>query len=270
MAAEAKRNLKTPYLLRSRVRCARCGHAVATHFNTSGRRKYVCTYKKKRYGARACDLPQFDGAELEAAVWDWVRRVIIDPSRVLETIDVLNEDTERAAALATARKRLAEVERDIETLNRAAAQLLALLGQADNAFTPEQINNQQRENRKRLDGLRDERTQLKRHVKSLESVSVQIAQFDATADKISVGLEDLADEDKRSYLEQLDVRVRLDVIKSDYIALVSCVLFNREFKLPVKRVGPGNPARIGGRFVPRSPKSKQTSPPKSTHRPSDD
>ena len=35
------------------------------------------------------------------------------------------------SALATARKRLAEVERDIETLNRAAAQLLALLGQAD-------------------------------------------------------------------------------------------------------------------------------------------
>lgn len=245
MADESPRRLKTEYLLRSRGKCARCGHATGSYLNDADHRKYRCTQKKSMYGEAACDLPVFDGDALEGAVWRWVQRIVSDPDYLRETLDDLNRDEVREATLAGAQKRLAEIERDITTLDRAAAQLLDLLNRADNAFTPEQINNQQRENRRRLDGLRSERAKVQTQISNLQAAAVQAAAFEETADELRAGVLNATDEDKRAYLTELDVRVRLDVIDGDYCAFVSCVLFEegREVELIVPKVGDGRYAR---------------------------
>lgn len=245
MADTSPRRLKTDYLLRTRCRCGRCGHAVGSRLNDSTHRKYYCTHDKPIHGPARCDLPTFDGDALEGVVWRWVMRIVSDPDYLRETLDDLNRDEAREATLAAARKRLDEIERDIATLDRAAAQLLELLNRADNAFTPEQINAQQRENRRRLDGLRTERTRAQSQINNLQAATIQAAQFEETADELRAGVLNATEEDKRAYLAELDVRVRLDVIGSDHCAFVSCVLFEegREVKMVVPAVGDGRYAR---------------------------
>lgn len=245
MADASPRRLKTDYLLRTRCRCGRCGHAVGSRFNDATHRKYICTHKKPFMGAAMCDLPTFDGDALEGVVWRWVQRIVSDPDYLRETLDDLNRDEAREATLAAARKRLSEIERDIATLDRAAAQLLDLLGRADNAFTPEQINAQQRENRRRLDGLRADRAKVQSQIGNLQAVAIQTAAFEETAGELRAGVENATDEDKRAYLAELDVRVRINVIDGEHCAFISCVLFEegREVKLLVPAVGLGRYAR---------------------------
>lgn len=245
MADTSPRRLKTEYLLRSRCKCGRCGHAVGARLNDASHRKYYCTHDKPIHGPARCTMPTFDGDALEGAVWRWVMRIVSDPDYLRETLDDLNRDEAREATLAAARKRLSEIERDIATLDRAAAQLLDLLNRADNAFTPAQINNQQRENRRRLDGLRDERARVQSQINSLTAVTIQAAQFEETANELRAGVLNATDEDKHAYLTELDVRVRIDVVAGEYCAFVSCVLFEegREVKLIVPAVGDGRYAR---------------------------
>lgn len=245
MADESPRRLKTDYLLRTRCRCGRCGHAVGSRINDAGYRKYYCTHDKTIYGPARCDLPSFDGDALEGVVWRWVQRIVSDPDYLRETLDDLNRDEAREVTLAAANKRLREVERDIATLDRAAGQLLDLLNKADNAFTPEQINNQQRENRRRLDGLRTERARLQSQISSLMATAIQAAAFEETADALRAGVLNATNEDKRDYLAELDVRVRIDVVDGEQCAFVSCVLFEegREVKLIVPSLKPGRYSR---------------------------
>lgn len=245
MADESPRRLKTEYLLRTRCRCGRCGHAVGSRLNDASHRKYYCTHDKPIHGPARCDLPTFDGDALEGAVWRWVQRIVSDPNYLRETLDDLNRDEAREATLTTAQKRLGEIERDISTLDRAAAALLDLLNRADNAFTPEQINAQQRENRRRLDGLRTERTKMQSQIGNLQAAAIQAAAFEETADELRAGVLNATEEDKRAYLTELDVRVRIDVVDGQHCAFISCVLFEegREVKLIMPAVKSGRYSR---------------------------
>jgi DNA invertase Pin-like site-specific DNA recombinase len=245
MADESPRRLKTDYLLRTRCKCGRCGHAVGSRLNDAGNRKYICTHKKPIHGSARCTLPTFDGDALEGAVWRWVQRIVSDPNYLRETLDDLNRDETREATLANAQKRLGEIERDISTLDRAAAGLLDLLNRADNAFTPEQINNQQRENRRRLDGLRTERARVQSQISNLQAAAIQAAAFEETAGELRAGVLHATEEDKQAYLAELDVRVRIEEIAGAHCAFISCVLFEegREVKLIMPSVKPGRYAR---------------------------
>ncbi|MCZ6708645.1 MAG: recombinase family protein, partial [Chloroflexi bacterium] len=77
------------YLLRSRVRCARCDAAMVGQTQVSkGRdyRYYRCRHAYNSLTKHSCEAKYVRGDRLEARVWDEVRRVLSDPTIVLDQL----------------------------------------------------------------------------------------------------------------------------------------------------------------------------------------
>lgn len=76
---------KNTYALGGLLKCARCGRSMAGLTKTSGRQYYACLarFGKGRYGLEeACDNPYHHVRETDAAVWNWVKGVLLSPERL--------------------------------------------------------------------------------------------------------------------------------------------------------------------------------------------
>jgi hypothetical protein len=70
------------------LRCAACGGAMATTFNTLRKRGYYRCGKRYRLGAFACSQGKnLRAEETEAVVWEFVSRVLKDPGRLRRGVD---------------------------------------------------------------------------------------------------------------------------------------------------------------------------------------
>jgi site-specific DNA recombinase len=122
----AKRNTKKPTLLQGILVCRECGYGCyRTTTRTTNKRIYyyrcIGSDNYRHIGGRVCHSRPIRADELDALVWDEVRRLLEDPALVRAEID------RRLAALRTehpATKRRDALERDLARADAAIGRLI--------------------------------------------------------------------------------------------------------------------------------------------------
>lgn len=92
------KNRKYTYLLGGMVKCGHCGNGVSGMAKEKWR-YYKCNARHlpKKYGFR-CELPQFKCQDVDAAVWGWVRGILLDPDRLQSELAKLQTEQAQASA----------------------------------------------------------------------------------------------------------------------------------------------------------------------------
>jgi len=149
-AANSRRDVRHPYLLRSRVKCGQC-EASVTAFRTHNRQGrhyayYHCAAardtKHVQY-VRDCAAPNFRVDHVDPLFWAWLKSLLTDPTALRQGIEAMQE--EREARKAPLRRRLEDIEARLAENHR---QLERLLGAyLTEAFPKEMLE----ERRARLD-----------------------------------------------------------------------------------------------------------------------
>lgn len=129
---DAPRRLTNPedFLLRRRARCGHCGYSMAAHNKTSrGKRTptYICTRYSK---GRGCTAHNITAKSLDAAAWERVKAVLLQPEIIEQELERLRAADPTAADLDAVDRRLAGVDRQIANLIGHLADLPPVAGDA--------------------------------------------------------------------------------------------------------------------------------------------
>jgi len=223
--AQSTRQVKHPYLLGRRIRCA-CGYGV--HGRVSGatddRRRlwYLCNGRIKRLTARPCavGLPWFRAEATDKAVWEWLRGILESDVKLEQYIhDQQHLDQQSRSPLATRQ----DIEARLAKLDREYTRILDL-------YQAEEIDRQ--EWRKRKAAIDNQRAAL----------SVQLAELDKEAppapampDDVAAAIRALAADvrprlplatfaDQRRLIEALQVHVTLSHKDGKHLAAVESLI----------------------------------------------
>jgi site-specific DNA recombinase len=220
---------KFDYLLGGVIRCAHCNNSASGITKVQGEKHwsyYKCNaaHLPKRYGFKCENSVQFRAGSVDAAVWNWIKGILLDP----ETLHAALEEYQQ-----TRLKTYEPILRMIDT-NRAKVEALnAKKGRLIDAFTDGVFT---------LDEIAQKKVDLERQISDFtEAIEKLQAQLDPTmltdmdidtihnyAAKVREGIE-LADNDfeaQRQIIDLLQVTVSLLYLGGERWVDVSCVLGN--------------------------------------------
>jgi site-specific DNA recombinase len=232
--ARGRPQVRWQYLLSRRVVCGRCGSGMGGFTKQQKFRPlsyYRCDARDRSLTQYSyiCDLPFFRANDVEAAVWDWVKSLLNEPTALTQGLDVLREDREQEKD--SLRARLEAVERQLADKRRRLARLLEryLAGNV----TQEALAAERDELTTAITALEREQSGLAARLEALGETQDRTAELQEFAAQVAEGLAD-AEGDfafRRFVIENLDVRVTLAVEDGQKVALARCLL--GEVRLPV-------------------------------------
>jgi site-specific DNA recombinase len=216
---QSKRNAKHEYLLGRRLRCAKCGY---TYQGRTRREKnqYYCCHGKEQRPISLCDMPNYNAKRLEHMVWEWLRRVLLHPDRLAQGLRGKRAELEGANNVVYERLSLLE-SRIAETQNQ-LSKLLDLYLEGD--FTKEILNHRKTELENILSDMIRERTESASYLIPVNLSDENIEVIKSFCSEVRSGLDNATFEDKRRYMELLDVRCKLALENQEKVAYVKCKL----------------------------------------------
>jgi site-specific DNA recombinase len=222
-AMASRNNTRNAYLLRGRIACARCKHAMTGHTKTeTGRQKYVCAGRARRgwsKGAQGrCTQHSLLCAEIDAVVWEHALGLITGDGFEHALRDA--QQAERDAA-EPQRQRIDELNvqlRDAERDAAALADSIGLLKQGGAVARALQAKIDAAD--ARYADLLAERDRLAGQAERPTFTDARIADLMAFRVDALEGLALATFDDKRDALEALDLRTEADGTK----ITVSCAL----------------------------------------------
>jgi site-specific DNA recombinase len=198
--AEA-RNQARPYLLRGRIRCARCGLPLRP-CPERGRRMYRCASREKPSGP--CGALRVPVDLVETGVWAEIERLLQDPQ-------VIAQEVERRRAIGPDPALRADQDahqRRLAILDKKQGQLLRAFREEEEAPLPWDLL------RRELAALEQEKSQIARDLATLvqrlaaqEEATTHLESLTAYCRRVAEHLASFGFDDKRMALEALDVRV---------------------------------------------------------------
>jgi site-specific DNA recombinase len=220
---------KNFYALGGMVKCARCNYSMTgltNKVNGQSYAYYYCCAKKnpKLYGV-ACDNIQYRVDRVEAAVWCWIKSLLLNPETLLRSIEEYQEQQReriqpQLAMLESSQARLGELEGQKERL--IAAYTAGVLSLDELASQKAALDKQIADLGQAVAALRAEAEPMLLSTEYMETIEAIAAEIRAGAT--------LADDDKqvqRSIFQLLDVHVTLDHINKKRWADVTCTLGQR-------------------------------------------
>ena len=226
----AKRNGKRSYLLKGMLKCSCGGSMVGGHGN------YTCSMRYNRHVGleEACPGSSVSCPLVESLVWDYVMELLTNPERFEERI--------REAQM-----------RELESMQPKKNELehvKALIGQAQSeaddianamckvkGIVAERLQNQAEEVDRRYQALLVRRQKLEAVLATKDLTDRNIASFLEFREAVATGLQNPTFEDKRRWLEILQVEVKL----VDRKATISCRLPGESITFHLKKgKGDGN------------------------------
>jgi site-specific DNA recombinase len=84
------RNVKRFYLLRSRVRCGNCGHALCGITDRIYRYYRCVATIRRRDTKKQCNAPSFIAADAEYTLWQWIEQNVLHEDNLREGIEAKN------------------------------------------------------------------------------------------------------------------------------------------------------------------------------------
>jgi len=206
----AKRRTKREYLLRGIIFCG-CGRHMV---GTKGR--YYCTRRSHYYEKDKCQEPLVIGKIIEPVTWDYIMRLITSPERFetnlrqaqaqeLENMQPRRKELEHVNAL------LEKTEQEADDVARAIIKTKGLVAA--------KLEQQALEIDRRYQALQERRAKLESALK-FELTDRNIENLMQFRETVAAGLENPTFEDKRRWLEILQVTVTV----TDRKAVISCRL----------------------------------------------
>jgi site-specific DNA recombinase len=223
----AKRNTKHQYLLRRRVQCGKCGAYMAASSRHSRGKRYLyysCAAANKRLDyARVCSQKVgFRSEHVDAAVWAWVRSLLLDPEVTLKGLR--EEQANRENTNKPLRDRLAVVDDLIADNRRQLERVLDLYLAGD--FPREVLTERKEWLQTTVDALEQERVELAAQLEAQTLTDEQIETIMEFTAKMGKGLDkaELDFEKRRRLIEELGVTVTLAVEDGQKVARVNCLV----------------------------------------------
>ena len=252
----SKRKRKRPYLVSGRVVCARCGHKMYGTSSAPSRSRYYQYYccpahfRHKDY-EKPCDLPSFRVDHVDPAVWEWVKRKVLDPEELAKGFESLRADQE--SELEPLHERVKGIDEQIRGQHARRERLLDLY--AEGALSKDRWKERDSQLERTLEELSTERSGLE---SSLERRTLTEEQIECLADfaaKIAHQCE-RADADfatQQRVIDVLDLQVRLDLEDGDKVLNVWCTLGEGVFRITTTSTrGPDRHSTRRGRDTSRT------------------
>jgi len=222
----AQRNRKRDYLMSKRLRCSMCGAGMTgTYRNTKAGKMYhyyVCCAKAtpQRY-SYTCDSVYYRGDYLDAGVWQWLRRLLVDPD--LLALGLRAQSQQRLEHNAPLAQQIQSFDALLADKEIRQERLLDLY--LDGGITKETWLERKKRIDEEVGHLEQERQGLQDQLQSEGVSDEEIETIQEFAAAISESL-DLTDDDfevRRRVVEMLDVRATLSVTDDgERLAQVSC------------------------------------------------
>lgn len=228
----SRRNSGYAYLLRGRVRCAKC-RAACTGTIMNQKRRYYCCLRKYHHtmyigeGGR-CDMPRFRCDAIEAVVWQWVDQEVLNEAHIRARAslqgDTLLEERERLEAERTIY--LGQIE-NLDTQIGRLAQLFAagLFQMEEIAAQKAQLDTAKVSCHKEIERLNVLLSGMRSVCERVDELSVFVQTIRA---KVEAGL---SEETKRKIIDLLDLEVLIDAEDGQKYANVTCHLTLDEARL---------------------------------------
>ena len=229
------------YLVSRRVTCGQC-EAKMFGKAMKPRKKvyqyYCCSVSRGLLARKDCDAPSFRVDQVDAAVWKWVRDLLLTPEALRQNLEEQQAEQERANQ--PLRDRLAVID-DLLTDNRKQLErLLDLYLSGD--FPKEVLTERKTRLETTIATLEKERAEL---VGTLEATSLsddQIMTIEDFAKEVAGGLAKAEEsfEVRRQIIDLLDVQVRLTIEEGQKIAYVRCLVDEAELPIvsPASKTAP--------------------------------
>lgn len=247
---EAKRNRKHKYLLSNRVTCGCCGYRMSgcSKKGKSPYLYYYCPAVRLDHSARECNLPMFRADKIDAKVWGWVKEFIEHPELVEAGLKRRQEKQEEESAPLRIQLEIAEDK--IAKERRKLARWKEMC--ADELITKEELAEYKAQCEQTINSLEKQRAELKA---TLEAAAMSAEEIRAIVDgatrlkqeaqevKEGLNIADASFEEKRWFIERLNVRIRLVIENGQKIAYARCSLDDDEKRLPIASHTLGNAKR---------------------------
>lgn len=222
----AQRNRKYDYLLSGRLKCVCCGNSFTGQETTY----YVPPRRKGTHYSQQCTLPYFHVAILDKLVWNWVKSILTDTTRLEDGLTKYRQKQE--ARNAPFLERLKVVDSLLSENRKQLERLLDLYLAGE--FSRELLTERKERLEKTIASLEKEHGTLERQLSDNELTEEQINDIKAFTEYVTEGL-DLVNSDfplKRRIIERLDVRVRATVENGEKVIYIECRLDKHTLIVP--------------------------------------
>jgi site-specific DNA recombinase len=223
----ARRNTKYNYLMSRRVVCGECGSKMA---GKSANKKHLYYYCPKSQGSNDCNSRLFRVDQVDTAVWEWVRKILLHPEALLE--DLREQQAEQERENQPLRDRLAVIDGLLADNRSQLEKLLDLYLAGD--FDKEMLTEKKNRLETTVTVLEKERADLVMTLESQSLTDARIMTLREKAGRVASELERIEGnfEAKRQLIDEMDVRVRLIIRDGLKKARIRCLIGHEE-TLPI-------------------------------------
>jgi site-specific DNA recombinase len=231
----AKRNTRYEYLVAKRVTCGQCGAKMVGKSSHGARLLYYyCPKARGLYAEQGCDARYFRTDRVDAAVWEWVKKLLLRPEALRE--DLEGQQAAREEANKPLVDRLAVID-DLLTDNRGQLEKLLDL-YLSGEFPKEMLTERKVRLEATIAKLEKERVGLATILESQTLTNEHILTIEDFARQVAGGLAKAEEsfEFRRRLIDELDVRVTLTREDGQEVAYVRCLV--DEGDLPIESTIP--------------------------------
>jgi site-specific DNA recombinase len=223
-AKMSKRNTKRDYLLAKRGTC-QCGSKMSARTTISGSRKYpyyYCPAAWRRLVGKTCDMPFIRADHVDAAVWEWVKGLLLNPEALRENLK--EQQAEQGRVNKPLYDRLAVID-DLLAENRQKLERLLDLYLAGD-FDKELLTGRKARLENMIASLEKERANLVATLEAQTLTDDQILTIADFAKEVAGGLKEAETSFKarRYIIDLLDVRVTMAIEDGQKVAYVQCLV----------------------------------------------
>ena len=183
---------------------------------------YCCSVSRGLLARKDCDAPSFRVDQVDAAVWKWVRDLLLTPEALRQNLEEQQAEQERANQ--PLRDRLAVID-DLLTDNRKQLErLLDLYLSGD--FDKEMLTERKAKLETTIAALEKEQSDLVMTLEAQTLTDDQIMTIEDFAKEVAEGLVKAEEnfEVRRQIIDLLDVRVTLAIEEGQKVAYVRCLV----------------------------------------------
>ena len=223
---QSKRNTKNKYLLRSRLKCSKCGYSYCGRTRRKKNQYYYCKGREQR-PISLCDMPHFRLDHVNDAIWSWIEDLLFDPTSLAEGLKTQQWFSEQANARV--QTKLDILDEQIKSNNSKLDKLIDLAIEGD--FPRDKITKRRQEIETSLTELEKEKQSLISELQTDTVSDEKILELEEFVDVVRQGIQVADFETKRRIIDLLDVRGKLAIENEEKVVHVICKLEKQQRSL---------------------------------------
>lgn len=213
------RNTKYKYLLRGRLKCAKCGYSYVGRTRSEKHQYYYCKGREQK-PISLCDMPNFRADVVNEIILMWITEIVLDPENLAAGLRENNKSEEEINSRLHEQLRI--IDDQIRDNQQKLERLIDLVIEGD--FPREMVATRRQEIEKTIQELEIEKGRLVAELSDKTITEDQIIELEQFAETVSRGILVADFETKRRVIDLLDVRGKLAIESGEKVVYVTCKL----------------------------------------------